>query len=178
MRKGEILKMHRDWINLQDHAIIVPRHHQKRKKRDKRVPINSEILPLLERLISTAGENGHLFENPETGRPFEDVRSSWRHALKKAGLDGKPGVDRFRIHDLRHTAATRLMRNTGDMKLVAKYLGHTDIRTTARYLHPDDQDVAKAAESLVKSHQNPQQGEKKANLSLVTNGERTTEAIV
>ena len=89
-------------------------------------------------------------ENPATGRPITDVKTSWIHAIKEAGLDGKPGVNRLRIHDLRHTAATRLMRNTKNMKLVAQYLGHTDIKTTARYLHPDDGDLAAAAESLVR----------------------------
>jgi len=77
-------------------------------------------------------------------------------------------VDRLRIHDLGHTAATRLMRNTRDMKLVAKYLGHTDIRTTARHLHPDDQDLAKAAESLVKSYQDSQPAKSGKKLALVS----------
>jgi len=47
IRKGEILKLHREWINFSEAVIIVPRHHQKRKKKDKRVPINSEVRPPL-----------------------------------------------------------------------------------------------------------------------------------
>jgi len=83
-----------------------------------------------------------------------------------AGLAGKPGVDRLRIHDLRHTAATRLMRNTRDIKLVSRYLGHTNIKTTARYLHPDDADLLRGAESLVKSHRKSQQSESERCLKI------------
>ena len=72
-----------------------------------------EIGPVLERRLEDAGDSGYLFENSGTGKPIRDVKKSWHHALKLAGLDGKPGVDRLRIDDLRHTGATRLIRNTG-----------------------------------------------------------------
>lgn len=155
MRKDESLKMHRQRKDVKEGIITIPRHEQKRKKRDKRVSINFVTRAILERLVSGVGKNGFLFENPATGRPITDVKTSWLHAIKEAGLSGKPGVDRLRIHDLRHTAATRLTRNTKNMKLVAQYLGHKDIKTTARYLHPDDKDLAEAAESLVPRKSTP-----------------------
>jgi integrase len=58
----------------------------------------------------------------------------WR-ARKKANL-----VD-FRLHDLRHTAATRLLRVTNNLKLVQKMLRHERITTTARYAHATDDDL-------------------------------------
>jgi len=39
MRQGEILAMKKSWINLREGLIIVPRYSQKRKRKDKRVPI-------------------------------------------------------------------------------------------------------------------------------------------
>lgn len=41
----------------------------------------------------------------------------------------------FRFHDLRHTFATRMLRQTRDLKLVSKLLGHKSIETTSRYAH-------------------------------------------
>lgn len=41
----------------------------------------------------------------------------------------------FRFHDLRHTFATRMLRQTRNLKLVSQLLGHKDITTTARYAH-------------------------------------------
>ena len=62
-------------------------------------------------------------------------RKDWAAALKAAG------VPNFRFHDLRHTAATRLMLETGNLKAVQVMLGHSDITTTARYAHVGTADL-------------------------------------
>jgi site-specific recombinase XerD len=59
-------------------------------------------------------------------------------AMNAAGLEKT-------AHCLRHTLATRLVRDDGcDLVLVADLLGHRDVRTTARYARftPDDQRAA------------------------------------
>jgi integrase len=56
-------------------------------------------------------------------------------ALKKIGLWKKGSPDNFRFHDLRHTAASQLLKATGNLKLVQEYLGHKNIKSTARYAH-------------------------------------------
>lgn len=59
----------------------------------------------------------------------------WRKALKDAGIDD------YRFHDNRHTAATRNLRKSGNLKAVQKLLGHRDIGTTSRYAHALEDDV-------------------------------------
>ena len=61
---------------------------------------------------------------------------------------GKPGVDKLRIHDIRHSAATNLARAGKDMKFIAQYLGHSDVRTSARYVHYSDDDLKEGSEVL------------------------------
>lgn len=51
------------------------------------------------------------------------------------------GIEDFRFHDLRHTFATRMLRQTKNLKLVSKLLGHTSIETTMRYAHVLDDDL-------------------------------------
>lgn len=60
----------------------------------------------------------------------------------------------YRFHDNRHTRATRLLRQTGNLKLVQKLLGHSRIETTAKYAHATDDDLRDAldAESHGNSH--------------------------
>lgn len=70
-----------------------------------------------------------VFPNPQTGRPFGHVNGTWRKLRKAAGLDG------FRLHDLRHTYASRLLARGADLQTVREMCGHADIATTARYLH-------------------------------------------
>jgi len=66
-------------------------------------------------------------------------------------IKGKPHVDKLRLHDLRHTCATNLARAGKDIKLIAQYLGHADVKTTARYIHYQDEDLKAAAETLDRS---------------------------
>ena len=62
----------------------------------------------------------------------------WRAALAAADIPD------FRFHDLRHTFATRLLRQTGNIKLVSRLLGHSTIETTTRYAHVLDEDLRDA----------------------------------
>ncbi len=43
------------------------------------------------------------------------------------------GIEDFRFHDLRHTFATWHMLNGGDLHVLAKILGHANIKMTERY---------------------------------------------
>lgn len=150
MRQGEILKFEKAWVDMAEGIITVPRHSQKRKKKAKRIPINSALLPVISRLMKQNPGSEYLFVNPKTGTRYTTIQNSWDGILKKAGLFGKAGVDKIRFHDIRHTAATNLARAGMDMKFIAQYLGHADVRTSARYIHYNDEDLKKGAESLVR----------------------------
>jgi site-specific recombinase XerD len=50
----------------------------------------------------------------------------------------------MRLHDLRHTAATRGLKKGGNLKTVQKMLGHKSILTTERYAKTQLEDVAGA----------------------------------
>lgn len=76
------------------------------------------------------------------GERYPFSSEGWARKWKKALTDA--GVDDFRFHDLRHTAATRVTRAVGNLKVTQKLLGHSDIATTARYAHASDGDVMDA----------------------------------
>ncbi|MAB00149.1 MAG: integrase [Stappia sp.] len=54
----------------------------------------------------------------------------------------------FRIHDLRHDFASKLLRATRDLKLVQDTLLHSDISTTIRYTHVMDEDVRAGLDAM------------------------------
>lgn len=151
MRMGEILYMEKGWIDIKTGIINVPRHSQKRGKKVKKVPVNFVIRPVLSRLLKQNKDSIYLFINPKTNKPYTSVQNAWDTILKKAEISGKPHVDKLRLHDLRHTCATNLARAGKDIKLIAQYLGHADVKTTARYIHYQDEDLQEAAETLGRS---------------------------
>jgi site-specific recombinase XerD len=62
---------------------------------------------------------------------------------RRAGLEGA------HPHTLRHTFATRLLREAGaDLVTVAEILGHESLNTTARYTRPSEADLEAAVERL------------------------------
>ncbi|MDG2571043.1 tyrosine-type recombinase/integrase, partial [Vibrio parahaemolyticus] len=80
-----------------------------------------------------------------------------RRALAKE----ETGVTDFRFHDNRHTAATRLLRSSGNLKLVQKLLRHEDIATTTKYAHVTDEDLRLAMETAAESQEKSQDRESK-----------------
>ncbi len=71
---------------------------------------------------------------------YRGVVTRWRRDLAKSG------VENFWLHGLRHDRATKVLRKTGNLKLVQRVLNHAQISTTARYAHVTDEDVLQALE--------------------------------
>lgn len=63
--------------------------------------------------------------------------------LSDAGLKTGPG-DGVSGHALRHSCATAMLRNGGNIRVVQRAMGHRSIQTTARYLRADDDEVREA----------------------------------
>jgi integrase len=73
---------------------------------------------------------------------YNGLKTEWRRHRKRLGIKD------FRFHDKRHDFATKLLRKSGNLKIVQKSLNHADIKTTMRYAHVLDQDVAEAVEAM------------------------------
>jgi integrase len=76
---------------------------------------------------------------------YSGVKITWRRLRKRACVTG------FRFHDFRHDLATKLLRETGNLKLVQRALNHADLKTTTRYAHVLDDEVAAAMERVAES---------------------------
>lgn len=61
----------------------------------------------------------------------------------------KAGVDRCRLHDLRHTAATMMLRNRVHPKVVSEILGHSSISTTLDIYSHVDVDMQRLATDAI-----------------------------
>jgi integrase len=119
------------------------------------VPITSAIREILWPLRGHHPEHVFTFVADRTvsgrvkGRryplTYNGIRNAWWQLRKRSGVTG------FRFHDFRHDLATKLLRETGNLKLVQRALNHADIKTTTRYAHVLDAEVAEALERVTES---------------------------
>jgi integrase len=76
---------------------------------------------------------------------YNGLKTLWKRTRKRAK------VEDFRFHDFRHDLGSKVLRQTGNLKLVQRVLNHSDIKTTVRYAHVLDSDVAAALEQRAES---------------------------
>jgi integrase len=86
---------------------------------------------------------------------YNGAKSAWQRIRARAGLIG------FRFHDFRHDFGTKLLRDSGNLKLVQKAMNHRDIKSTLRYAHVLDDDVAAAVERLAESRKKSRKDDRK-----------------
>ena len=129
-----------------------------RGKGDKEriVPLSKKAWAILERYLVTNGymyEDGSgmmdsfIFENL-TGtrvRPYLVRKYTRKIASERPMLKG------LSPHVLRHTFATMVNRSGVDLKTLQVLLGHSQITTTSRYLHPTADDLMDAIDQFDKS---------------------------
>jgi integrase len=133
LRPGEVFAICREDVHLGavPAFLHVPAGKTANAVRD--VPITQRTREVLKRRISSA-EGEYLFPRRigsgyDWSAPMTELEPAHRRALRECK------VARFRIYDLRHTAATRAAEAGTDVLSLAKLLGHSDLKTTERYVH-------------------------------------------
>jgi integrase len=58
------------------------------------------------------------------------------------------GLGAMRLHDLRHSFASRAAAMSETLPMIGKLLGHSSVKSTARYAHLDDADAVEAAQRI------------------------------
>lgn len=124
----------------------VLRVHQGKGKRDRYVMLSERLLLLLREYWKAAqpgrerlfpGDDADGFVGPNT------VRTALHRAVEACGL-----TKRVTPHVLRHSFATHLLESGADLRTVQVVLGHSSIRTTARYTHVSAKHLARAKSPL------------------------------
>ena len=140
MRLGEILRL--KWANVDMKTGMIRVEFTKSGK-TRIVPMNQTLRTLLSGLRKRGGE--YVFTNPGSNDRFREIKRSFKTGCRRAEIDG------LRFHDLRHTFASRLVRNNIDIGTVRKLLGHSTLLVTQRYVHSDETMLRSAVGSLVRN---------------------------
>lgn len=132
MRTGELLSLQWHQVRFAPRAeLFLPASRTKAKK-DRRLPINSVLRPVLEaRRYDPAGElvssDGYVFGD-EVGRRRHSIKTAWKATCRRAKIDG------LHFHDLRREAASRWLDGGVALATIQRWLGHHDISQTSTYL--------------------------------------------
>jgi len=132
---------------------------EKQGKGDKRVsvPITDTIREILwplrghhaEMVFTYVAKRTRKHQNLVKGTrspiTYSGLKSAWKRIRASAA------VSDFRFHDFRHDFATKLLRETRNLKLVQRALNHADIKTTTKYAHVVDDEVAAGLDAMQKS---------------------------
>ena len=139
-RRNEVLHATWDQFDLARGVWTKPSHHTK-AKRAEHVPLSQAALGLLATMQAEADpQKQYLFPGDAPGKPLYDVKKFWKAVCKAAGLE------KVRLHDLRHSYASDLVSKGVSLHIVGRLLGHTQPQTTARYAHLDDASLRQATE--------------------------------
>jgi integrase len=100
------------------------------------VPLNPVALGVLERLKVDRGTVDP--DAPLLPTSYEALKKAWRVACAQAG------VDAAKIHDLRHTGATRYaIQFNGNVPVLQQITGHRTVHLLMRYIHIRVDDVVR-----------------------------------
>jgi len=136
-RKRELLDAQWEHFDLDRRAWFIP---TSKTGKSRYVPLSQAALDVIEKLPRFK-RCPWLLPNPETRRPYTDIKHPWETARAAAGLDG------LHIHDLRHSAASFMINAGIDLFAVGKVLGHADHQSTMRYAHLANDTLLAAVEA-------------------------------
>ena len=138
MRIGEIFSLCWNDVDLAQGIISV---RAQKTGNTRKVPINDVTRRILDfQFLGRRSE--FVFYNPDTGKPFCDLKGGFKQACKKAGISD------VTWHTLRHTFASRLVGRGVDIVTVQELLGHSTVTMTMRYAHTNLQAKQAAVKAL------------------------------
>lgn len=156
LRRGELLGL--QWGDISHHTLTVNRsvflenciptvveHQAKTFASLRTIP----LLPELEYRIQTLPKHGPFIFGTKKGTIWNPRNFSRDYVRFFARLrEAEPSVRCLSPHSCRHTFATLSLSSGSDIRVVQMLLGHTDIKTTSRYTHPDLSAMVQAVSEL------------------------------
>ena len=92
------------------------------------IPLWPEAAAVLSRIPRLA-DNPFVIPGRIRGKAMRNLYDSWEIVCERAGLKD------MRLHDCRHSYASRALALGESLPMIGKLLGHTQVERTARYAH-------------------------------------------
>lgn len=141
-RPGEARALKCKNVNLREMTITISASFSREVYREKRkgrgakpvlIPIHPEMVDFLRERVLYNLPEAFVFVDPKTGKPYTEngLRRIWDYVKKKVGFSS------LRFYDAtRHSFASQLVNAGTSLFTVSKLMGHSTMKTTERYAHP------------------------------------------
>ena len=123
-RRNEIVALEWRHVDLAAGEIRLPRS----KTGPRMVPLSPAAAEVLRELPRVAG-SPWVIPGTKAGRHLADLNHYWARVRRRADLAD------VRLHDIRHSFASRALALGESLPMIGKLLGHSKIGTTERYAH-------------------------------------------
>ena len=133
-RKNEILSLRWDHVDLEAREMRLGDS----KTGPRTVQLSPAAAAVLARGPRIEG-NPHVIPGTRRGSRMSGLQRPWDRIRKSAGLED------MRLHDCRHSFASRALALGESLPMIGRLLGHSQVQTTARYAHLARDSVHEAA---------------------------------
>lgn len=148
LRKSEFLGLRWKDLDLKVNVLTIPRS---KNGETRHVPMTSDVRGILGRLPRALAGTALVFPNSEGGRDLRWAEKTFPKAVTDAKLAN------FRLHDTRHTFASRLAMAGVDVLTIKDLGGWKSLAMVARYAHLSPSHRRDAIERLVAPRSAPKQ---------------------
>jgi site-specific recombinase XerD len=142
IRVGELAELRLSDITLSEEKRVLKVRRQGNSIQ-REIPLNSSVRKAISAYLEErpTGTSDHLFLSKKGGAL--SVRSVQRLVNTHAQA---AGLDKVSTYTLRQTFGEHLLRDTGDLSLVARLMGHKRLETAIKYILPGEEDLTEVAE--------------------------------
>lgn len=141
MRPEEVFTIRRENVHLKLGYLLVPSGKTHFARRN--VPLTDATIHVLKQRLAMAVGPFVFPRRGDSDKPLTTVRKAHYKTLRAAKIKSP-----FRLYDFRHTFGSRSAMAGVDLPTLKELMGHSDISTTMRYVHPTPKHKQEAVQKL------------------------------
>jgi integrase len=149
VRPGEFCKLTWEQVNWDHHCWVIRKHKARRTAKERKpriVPMPPVVESLLRWRLRKYGQTQRVFLNSDSlPWTINALRCRMRRLREKVGIVPDENGETVVMYTTRHSYATAAIASGVSDRRLSELLGHTDSKTTQRYIHLAHADLHKAA---------------------------------